>query len=237
MAEVERLMEIDPPSPAKPSTAPRRTARRTRLAVAAGGVLWTAAVVGGFAVAMIHERTHAPDHPVATCWPKGSICQPPADNPMLVVFIHPKCPCTRASLEEITHLNRRCGDQLEMQFVFLQPHDASWRSEETEHWRTVRNLNAGRSVVDTAGLEHRRFNATTSGEVFLFTTNGQLAFHGGVTVGRGHAGESAGRLAIEAIVKKSLSPLNRAPVFGCALESSGQAACSCGRKESMHCDE
>jgi hypothetical protein len=68
--------------------------------------------------------------------------------------------------------------------------------------------------------------------VFLYLPTGELAFHGGVTVGRGHAGESPGRTAIEAIVTNSGVPATTTPVYGCSLESPCcQAAGKCGRKE------
>ena len=61
------------------------------------GMLWLGAVIGGFAAALIHEQTPAASHDVVAHWPAQTVCVPPHDKPMLVVFIHPKCPCTRAS--------------------------------------------------------------------------------------------------------------------------------------------
>ncbi|WP_145026409.1 thioredoxin domain-containing protein [Caulifigura coniformis] len=198
------------------------------------GVLWLAAVAAGFAVAMRHEKTAAPDHDVATRFPEDAVCVAPLGKPMLIVFVHPKCPCTRASLEEVAALHHRCGDKLDMQFVFLERGDAPWRSEDTEHWETVRAINAGPAFVDVSGTEHRRFGATTSGEALLYMPDGSLAFHGGVTVGRGHSGVSAGRTAIEAIVLNSTGSgrdFTRTKVYGCPLESPCRAAGLCGRTE------
>jgi hypothetical protein len=195
-------------------------------------MLWLGAVIGGFAAALIHEQTPAESHEVVAHWPAQTVCVAPHGKPMLVVFIHPKCPCTRASLGEIAHLHRACGDRLDMQFVFLERGDAPWRSSDTEHWETVREINAGPAFVDADGTEHHRFGATTSGEVFLYLPTGELAFHGGVTVGRGHSGESAGRAAIEAIVMKSAVPVTTTPVYGCSLESPCcRAAGTCACKE------
>jgi len=213
---------------------PLQNPRAGGLAVLLAGVLWLAAVAAGFAVAMRHEKTAAPEHAVASTFPENAICVAPVDKPMLIVFIHPKCPCTRASLEEIAALHRRCGDNLDMQFVFLERGDAPWRSEDTEHWETVRGINAGPAFVDVSGAEHRRFGATTSGETFLFMPDGNLAFHGGVTVGRGHSGTSAGRIAIEAIVMNPTASAQTPPrtkVYGCLLESPCRAAGLCGRTE------
>ena len=196
------------------------------------GVVWIAAVITGFAAALIHEQTPADPHDVTVQWPAQTVCVPPHDKPMLVVFIHPKCPCTRASLVEIANLHETCGERLDVQFVFLDRGNAPWQSTDTEHWETVREINAGPAFVDADGKEHRRFGATTSGEVFLYRPSGELAFHGGVTVGRGHAGESPGRVAIEAIVTKSAAEAATTPVYGCSLESPCcQAAGKCCQKE------
>ncbi|HVJ68068.1 MAG TPA: hypothetical protein VM510_08805 [Caulifigura sp.] len=192
---------------------------------------WVGAVVAGFAAALIHEQTPAERHTVVASWPLDTVCQPPALKPMLVLFIHPKCPCLRASIEEIANLRKVCGVGFDLQCVFLQPDAATWHSEETANWRDAQTLAPCQMIVDCTGEEHRRFGATTSGEVFLFSAGGELQFHGGVTIGRGHSGQSAGRLAIEAIVNNSSPRLCEAPVYGCPLESPCQAAASCGRNE------
>ena len=203
---------------------------RGRLVLAS--LAWLAAVAGGFALATRYEQRPAEAHAVTSRWPAGTRCEAPSGKPMLVMFVHPKCPCTRASLGEIRNLQRECGDRLDVQFVFLQPQDAPWKSEETEHWQTVGEMGLGR-IVDTDGAEHRRFGATTSGEVFLFAAGGTLEFHGGVTVARGHAGESPGRLAIESIIKNPGVSLKQTPAFGCPLDNKCQAACPISRVETV----
>ncbi len=213
-----------------PSTAggPHSAAQQVRLPIVAAGVCWLAAIVAGFTAATLYEQTPAAVHASAEFWPTETRCQPPAGKPLLVMFIHPKCPCTRSSLEEVSQLQRRCGDLLDLQFVFLQPADASWRTEETAHWRTARALNAGSSLIDAEGVEHRRFGATTSGEAFLYAADGRLAFRGGMSIGRGHSGESPGRLAIESLVSRGTASTPSTPVYGCSLD---RAAGNCSPLE------
>jgi hypothetical protein len=69
--------------------------------------------------------------------------------------------------------------------------------------------------VDVGGTEHRRFGARVSGEVYLFQTDGQLVFHGGITAGRGHAGDNLGRSAVESFLREGVLPPETTPVFGC----------------------
>lgn len=205
---------------------------KTRMVIGFAVIAWVAAVISGFAAAVIHEQTPAVKHPAVTSWPQDGDCRPPVLRPMLVMFVHPKCPCVRASFEELANLRLSCGDCFDLQCVFLQPQGAAWRSEETAYWKTAQDLKPCQMVVDHTGVEHRRFGATTSGEVFLFSTDGRLQFHGGVTIARGHSGESAGRLALEALLKNSPPRLFEAPVYGCPLDVPCQAAASCGRIES-----
>jgi hypothetical protein len=71
---------------------------------------------------------------------------------------------------------------------------------------------------DDGGVEAARFGAHTSGAVLLYDAGGKLAFNGGITLARGHAGDSPGAERIAALVSGGVPALAAAPVFGCALE-------------------
>ena len=49
---------------------------------------------------------------------------------------------------------------------------------------------------DDDGAEARRFGAETSGQTLLYDARGALAFSGGITGARGHAGDNAGRASL-----------------------------------------
>jgi hypothetical protein len=80
----------------------------------------------------------------------------------------------------------------------------------------------GVTVVDDAGdkLAHA-FQAKTSGDVVVYRPSGELAFAGGITDGRGHEGESAGRDAVFGLLHGSTSTSERilSRVFGCPIEA------------------
>jgi hypothetical protein len=56
-----------------------------------------------------------------------------------------------------------------------------------------------------------------SGETLLYDPHGRLVFRGGLTAGRGHAGDSPGRRAVVACFNEPTPERRDLPVFGCPL--------------------
>jgi hypothetical protein len=181
-------------------------------------------VLAGLFYGRDFDHTAAPQHTFAKQWPASTQCTLDSVKPTLLMFIHPKCPCSGASLIELADLKRRIGDRVQIQLVYLQPAGAPWECEETKHWVFGRELDPDSPFKDVAGEEHHRFGATTSGEVFVFLPDARLAFHGGITPARGHVGENAGSQAIESLVLHSKSAWRESAVFGCPLEASCQSS-------------
>jgi hypothetical protein len=72
---------------------------------------------------------------------------------------------------------------------------------------------------DLNGALARRFGAETSGYVLLYDAGGRLLFRGGITAGRGHAGDNAGMSAVVALVRGESISQAQTPVYGCSLLS------------------
>ena len=70
-------------------------------------VLWVLAVGAGWA-ALARYEFQVVDHvsTVAAHWPEGLI-ERSTDRPTLVVCLHPKCPCSQATLSELERLLAR----------------------------------------------------------------------------------------------------------------------------------
>ena len=137
-----------------------------------------------------------------------------------VMFAHPRCPCTRASLSELERLISRVGYNVTGYVTFLQPEseDPNWCH--TDLWSRVESLPGVQPVHDPAGKLAARFGAVVSGHVLLYDSNGRLSFSGGITHARGHEGDNPGRLAIEDIVSGDGDVPHDSPVYGCGLFSS-----------------
>lgn len=147
-------------------------------------------------------------------WPAASQIVP--HDLTLVLFAHPHCPCTRASLDELAMIMARSGGRLAAQVVFIQPDGQSAAWHQSDLWRSAQSIPGVTVQTDPGATEARLFHATTSGQVVLYE-HGRLRFDGGITWGRGHAGDNSGRRAILAVLNQLPSPRVPTAVFGCAL--------------------
>ncbi|HEV2970142.1 MAG TPA: hypothetical protein VGY55_09135 [Pirellulales bacterium] len=200
---------------------------RVALIVAA----WCACVTIGLTAMLDYEMTPAPIAIPSGQWPATSKLAHDPRRPTLLMFVHPHCPCSRASLSEMNILASQCGDRVAVQIVFVRPagFDDGW--EQTDLFATAQRIRGARVLCDRDGLEATRFGATASGETLLFSREGRLMFQGGITPSRGHEGDNAGRATVTALIESGKADSNRSPVFGCALsnrcrpEEQSQALC------------
>jgi hypothetical protein len=179
--------------------------------------LWLLAVIGGFTALSRYSLIPGPPAMAAAHWPQDIALSNPRDRDSLVMVVHPDCPCSLASMSELAVLAANCDNQLAIRILFARPPGFAQKAESTSLWRAAEQIQDAVLVADNDGLLSRRLGATTSGQVFLYDRDQALRFSGGITDSRGHAGNNAGRLAIEAIVHGQVPVTTRTPVFGCAL--------------------
>src|SRR5438132_6850827 len=67
-------------------------------------VLWAAIVAAGFAYVLEYETTPGDSDVPPTHWPAGSSLVPRPNRVNLVLAAHPRCPCTRATIDELAEL-------------------------------------------------------------------------------------------------------------------------------------
>jgi hypothetical protein len=155
--------------------------------------------------------------PAPIGWPADSQIPFDASRPTLLMFAHPRCPCARASLGELEVLLAQFPGQISARVVFLKPTDTNTNWEKTDLWRKASSMPHVTVYTDNAGIEARRFHAETSGQTLLYDRSGTLQFQGGITLGRGHAGDNPGRGALQELLREGHSKLTETPVFGCSL--------------------
>jgi hypothetical protein len=180
---------------------------------------WFAIAVAGFAVLLRYdatpEATAAESRPV---WPSDCGLAPLiAGRPTVVVFLHPKCPCSSATLDELETIFERVSTAADVRAVFVEPPGAPAEWTATELRARADRLAGLRVEDDLGGAESRRFGATTSGTTFVYDAEGRLLYRGGITRSRGHAGDNPGRRAVLALTTGADAETQRAPVFGCTL--------------------
>ncbi len=150
-------------------------------------------------------------------WPQASALTPSREQFTLVMFVHPHCPCTRASIGELAILMAHAGGRLRSYVVFERPAAGlpkGW--EQTDLWRSAAQIPGVIERVDNRG-EARRFGSATSGQTVIYDRGGHLRFSGGITAARGHWGDNAGVIEVEQLLHGGPSRSASSPVFGCQL--------------------
>lgn len=139
------------------------------------------------------------------------------DQYTLIMLAHPKCPCTRASVEELSKLMAYGRGRLRAYLLFAKPNGYPDDWSKTDLWMTAASIPGVTVLFDDDGIEADRFGTSTSGQVILYDQTGKLQFRGGITQSRGHSGDNAGRSAVEALVSGRVPERDQTPVFGCPL--------------------
>src|ERR1700730_8865236 len=179
--------------------------------------LWLAAICFGSFALLRYQSRPGETNTALSRWPVQSTLPLNANLPTLVLFAHPHCPCTRATLGELALLMARCSKKVAATVIFTKPAGVDDNWVETDLWRSA-EANPGVTVRrDDSGVEARRFGAVTSGEVMLYARDGKLLFHGGITDARGHSGDNEGRTAIVLLLEGKPCNTTTTPVFGCRL--------------------
>jgi hypothetical protein len=179
--------------------------------------LWLCATVAGLAIMADYANRPGAPAQAPPRWPTASQIPLDRSRPTLVMLVHPKCDCTRASLAELAELMARAPHRTRAYVVFMKPTSFEDNWERTDLWKTAARLPDVSVLADDDGREATRFGAETSGQALLYDTAGRLMFAGGTTVARGHEGDSAGLAAILALVTNGRPAQTTSPVFGCPL--------------------
>jgi hypothetical protein len=179
--------------------------------------VWLLAVMAGTVAFWNYGGTAGSAGATPQRWPTGISLSLDAAHDTLLMFAHPQCACTRASLEELNQLMAQCEGKVTAHVLFFKPDKFS------EAW-THSGLRESASAIpgtiihdDPNGVIAARFGAETSGYVVLYSPQGQLLFEGGITGSRGHAGDNAGQSTLISLLNGRASQVRQTPVFGCSL--------------------
>jgi hypothetical protein len=150
-------------------------------------------------------------------WPRTALIHPEPHRATLVLFAHPQCPCSRATIGELAQIMAHRQGTVDAFVYFYAPRSEGRDWVRTPLWRDAAAIPGVQATEDQDGREARRFGASTSGQALFYDAGGQLRFNGGITESRGHSGDNDGRDAIVALLQtgKTLHPTT--PVFGCSL--------------------
>lgn len=181
--------------------------------------LWGILVAAGIMYWADYERTPGMAASAQAQWPLSPTLQRDARRPTLVVVLHPKCPCSEATLSELSALMDRWLHDVRAYVVFMHLDEGQGVDDESSLRKAASRI-AGVEVIDDrdAGIL-RHLGAFTSGQTYLYDAQGRLVFQGGITPVRGQTGTNRGSLAIASYLESNAVRDRQTPVYGCLLDS------------------
>jgi hypothetical protein len=185
--------------------------------LAVGLVAWTALVATGFGWLALYESRPGSIGAAAPDWPLSSGLVRDPERWTLLMFVHPRCPCSRASLQELAEVLSENSNRVRAYVVCCIPRGAPPGWAEAATWREASAMKNVEVYCDENDRERSHFGAETSGCVMLYDPKGRLLYSGGITRARGHTGSNAGRSTIESLFRGDSPSVRDGPVFGCPL--------------------
>lgn len=135
---------------------------------------------------------------------------------LVVMAVHPRCPCSSASLAELGDFLARSRGACDALLLEYHPEtaDSDWPTDTLP--RQLGGVDVER-MLDRGGKLASALGAATSGHVVFVDARGTLRFAGGITIARGHRGRSLAQDAMLEVLKGGHPDTISAPVYGCAL--------------------
>jgi hypothetical protein len=189
--------------------------------VGAAVALWIPAV--GFGISTLWKYSITAGHPAEppSDWPRTAPIERADGLATLVMFAHPQCGCSRASLGELAIIMAHGRGQVKASVFFYRPSAEPSEWAKTDLWRTAAAIPGVRVFEDPNGSVAQSFGVFTSGQTLLYDSAARLRFKGGITAFRGHSGDNMGRSVITALLQGNVSAATSfpvtTPVFGCSL--------------------
>ncbi len=179
--------------------------------------IWIGLLFVGHLVLFEYELTAGPLSDTTRIFPNHSAIPLTHGRQNIILFLHPACPCSEATVDEFHKLMRE-GEKVSVgKVVFFMP------LEKESDWsflplvlsaKRIRNVS---TYYDTDGSQASLFGATTSGHILIYDGRGVLQFSGGITGSRGHTGDNRNfDVAKNTIIAKN-PKFAKTPVFGCSL--------------------
>ena len=219
-----RHMHDTEPAPELSAAPGARLRSWTRAVIAAGILAWAGGVAWGLQKIESYSSTPGTAAEAPAKWPGSALVTPQAGRSTLVMFIHPQCSCTRASLAELKTILERTHGAVSAWIVVLKPSGMNDEWAEAGSAGTARSMSGVTVVTDDNGTEADRFGALTSGHAVLYSAAGKLQFSGGITAARGHVGENSGERSVVSLVATGKADADRHEVYGCGLHDPASSA-------------
>ncbi|MFK7817562.1 MAG: hypothetical protein AB8G99_02490 [Planctomycetaceae bacterium] len=190
--------------------------------------LWLVAALTGMALLTLCSATPGSPANTPSQWPSETGFQPSSEQASIVVFLHPHCACSVASVRQLERALPHIAQPVSLRLFFYCPGGEADIWVRANVWDAASHLPGADRVIDRDGKTARQFGATTSGHICVFSSDGRLVFSGGITPGRGHEGDNPASDALVSAANGILSEPFISPAFGCPFFENDQSMASIG---------
>lgn len=140
----------------------------------------------------------------------------------LVLAVHPRCPCTRSTINELARALGASQEQPTIYALIFEPAleddtDPDESFARTQIRTRLSDLPGVVMVRDPGSEIASRFGAMTSGHTLVYDADGSLRFSGGLTPTRAHEGPNTGSASLIELLNGGAAIADDAPVYGCPL--------------------
>src|SRR5690349_12582099 len=119
---------------------PQKNSRWKQPLVFALTAVWLTAVIGGTCVMLAYATAPGRTSSSPVTWPDTSHLSQNSTLPTLLMFVHPHCPCSRASIGELALLMAHCQGSVNAQVVFLRPEGMTEEWVRTDSWNAAAKI-------------------------------------------------------------------------------------------------
>lgn len=186
-------------------------------------VVWGVTVFLGMQMLTSYSLDAIQAPTIPTQWPCDTNIERLIGQHQLLVFLHPKCSCSKATVTELHKALQNSKRSIAVTAVFFAPTGALANWTHGDLWDSCSQNFDGQCFTDSAGRESTRFGVQTSGHVMLFDEDGAQQFSGGVTSSRGHVGDNLGSNLIVQLLNGDTINTVEPPVFGCQIALPGSS--------------
>src|SRR5713226_4443171 len=139
------------------------TPRRKRVLISIIAALWISAIGAGARTLLRYSYTPGQGAAEwASRWPAGASIQQAPGRATLVLFVHPQCPCSKSTIEELARIVAHSLERVNGYVFFYSP-EKDWSPEEkprdwarTGLWQSAAIIPGVRAMEDPDGREARR---------------------------------------------------------------------------------
>jgi hypothetical protein len=178
--------------------------------------VWALLLAGGSCYLAAHSARAGTAGPTPSEWPADMARA--GDRWTVVLAVHPRCPCSRASADGLVGALGGATEAYELIVLAYRPADDAGFSD-TGMVRRLGSLDHAAVMDDVGGALAARFGAMTSGHAAVYDPDGRLRFSGGLTPARAHAGPNIGAATLRALLRGGPAPAEGSPVYGCPLDN------------------